>query len=378
MKISVLGDICLARLINSKFKASNYQIVSSQILALLQKSDFVLANLEAPICKEAETDGDHLSFRGSPEVLEQFTFVDCFSLSNNHINDCGSLGMNETIEIIQDYKITHNGLFQKNYSPVILENEGNKIAVFTCTDMMNIPFSADCLWKTLHIDDPHLDELIAKYKKDNYFIMLYAHVGILFSRFVNPPIRNLLHEKIDHGADLIITAHSHCVGGMEYYKGKPIFHSIGDFVMDGGSYRRRQAVILNFEIKNNHFLGYDVIPTIINSNLETVLASKKLSQRILNSWANVSKKLQQHSSNYTSFFKWQYKVEMLQHTASTLRFLFKSKGILGMCRLIVKRYQEVIRMGKWLTANRSNDRRDDEAILPGRKKFLEKELFKND
>lgn len=375
MNLSIIGDICLARLINAKFKRTKYRVVSEELVKRLQESDFVIANLESPICDLAETDGDHLSFKGSPEMLSQFSFINCFSLSNNHINDCGSAGMDETIKSLDYNKILHNGLFKEKYKPLIINYKGEKIAIITCTDMMNIPFSKDSNWETLHIDDPLLDQIIEKYKNNNYFIILYAHVGMLFTRFVNPPVRELLHKKIDLGVEIIVTAHSHCLGGMEYYKEKPIFHSLGDFVMDGGSYRRRGAAVLNIVIENNTFKSYNIIPTIINQNLETELASKKKNLQLNRSWRYVSSKLQKHSSNYSIFFNRQYRIEMLQHSLSTIKFLFDTLGIIGMIGLILKRSEEVARMGHWITSNRSIDRRDDEAILKNRKRFSEKDLF---
>jgi len=375
MKLSFIGDICLARQINSKHQKTDYQVVSNEIISLLQESDYTIANLEAPICKTAETDGDHLSFRGSVSLLSQFKFVNYFSLSNNHINDCGAHGMKETIDSLNELNIGHNGLYKNIYKPVEINSENEKIAIITCTDMMNIPFSEDNPFKTLHIDDDYLNQLINEYKEQNYFVILYAHVGILFSRFVNPPIRELLHEKIDLGVDLIVTAHSHCVGGREVYNGKNIFHSLGDFVMDGGSYRRRQSVILNIDIKNSEMKSCELTPVIINNKLETRLPLKKRKQKILASWSTVTRKIEKNKNNYSAYFKKQYKYEMLSHTLSTLHFLMKTKGIKGMFNLIVKRHEEVLRMVRWIVKDRSKDRRDDDAIRKDRKKFSDNDLY---
>lgn len=372
MKISFLGDICLARLIQAKYSKKKYQIVSQELIDLLNNSDYVIGNLESPICKYARSDGDHLSFRGAPEMLRPFEFIDYFSLSNNHINDCGTSGMTETMDNLESYNISHNGLYIDEYTPVLLSE---KIAIITCTDMMNISFSKDCSWKILHIDDAYLDEIILEYKRRNYFIILYAHVGMLFSRYVNPPVRKLLHEKIKLGVDIIITVHAHCLGGMECYKGKAIFHSLGDFVMDGASYRRRQAAILNLRIENGTLKSCNVIPTIIDKELRTIPAPTKTKQKMLESWKCVSNNLNRHFDDYTAFFKFQYKRELFQHTFSTLKFIAATKGLSGMFRLIIKRNEEVFRMGKWLTSDRSNDRRDDEAILKDRKKFSLDELY---
>ena len=306
--------------------------------------------------------------------MKQFNFVD-FSISNNHINDCGRLGMDETIEALDKLNFGYNGLYKNKYEPIIINDKEQKIAVITCTDMINIPFSEENEYKTLRIDDDYLDEIIQEYRKDNYFIILYAHVGILFSRFINPEIRNLIHEKIDYGVDLVVTHHSHCVGGHELYKDKNIFYSLGDFVMDGGSYRRRQSVILNVDIVDNHVKSFDIVPVITNLNLETVLPDIKTKNKILNSWNFVTSMISKHSLSYSKFFKYQYKKEMLIHSVSTLSFLYKTIGIKKLLKMIFKRYEEVFRMMKWLSKDRSKDRRDDDAIKKNRKKFSENELF---
>ena len=39
-------------------------------------------------------------------------------------------------------------------------------------------------------------------------------------------------EYIDAGADAVIGAHTHCLQGMDFYNGKPIIYSLGNFWFD--------------------------------------------------------------------------------------------------------------------------------------------------
>lgn len=41
------------------------------------------------------------------------------------------------------------------------------------------------------------------------------------------------YAYIDAGADAVIGAHPHILQGIEYYKGKPILYSVGNFWFDG-------------------------------------------------------------------------------------------------------------------------------------------------
>lgn len=98
---------------------------------------------------------------------------------------------------------------------------------------------------------------------------------------------------------------------------------------------------------------------------------------MLKDFGAVSMKIEKHGNKYKSFYKWQYKKEMIIHTFSTLRYLIHTKGVFGMIRLVFVRFEEVFRMFKWVSTDRSNVQRDDDAILPNRKKFKQDELFKN-
>ena len=98
---------------------------------------------------------------------------------------------------------------------------------------------------------------------------------------------------------------------------------------------------------------------------------------MLKDFGVVSMKIEKNGNKYKSFYKWQYKKEMIMHTFSTLHYLIHTKGIFGMIRLVFVRFEEVFRMFKWVSTDRSHVQRDDDAILPNRKKFKQDELFKN-
>ena len=48
-------------------------------------------------------------------------------------------------------------------------------------------------------------------------------------------------QYIDAGADMVIGSHPHVLQGMEYYKGKPIIYSLGNFIF--GSSIPRTALL---------------------------------------------------------------------------------------------------------------------------------------
>ena len=129
------------------------------------------------------------------------------------------------------------------------------------------------------------------------------------------------------------------------------------------------------QIESGKVVDWKLIPAEINLDYETVSPSDKVKKIMLNEFESVSSKLAKHSYNYHKLFKWQYKLEMVNHTESTLSFLIKTRGVGGMFRMVFKRFEEVKRMFAWVAKDRSKDQRDDDAINAGRKKFKQEELF---
>ena len=375
-RITFIGDVMLGRMVGAKYKQAPYKIVSDELAKEARDTNYVIANLESPVVRELDADADHLQFQGNPDTLDELKWIDAFSLSNNHINDCAERGMDETIAILEEKCFKYNGLYEKEYEPLLIEQGKERIAVVTITDMMNIPFADDNKWKTLRVGDTKVQQVIKEWHDKGWLVILYAHIGILFSRYPNPVTYEYLHQCVDAGADVVVTAHSHCLGCMETYHNVPIFHSLGDFVMDGNSFRRRRSGMLKLTIEGGKVSNWEIIPAELNKDYETVCPKEKVSDRMLRDFKTVSEKLAKHADNYTNFFKWQYKKEMMLHTSSTLSYLIKTRGVSGMFKMVFQRFEEVGRMFKWVAKDRSKDRRDDDAIRADRKKFTDKELFK--
>jgi poly-gamma-glutamate synthesis protein (capsule biosynthesis protein) len=364
MKLSFIGDVMLGREVGEKSLISKEKIVSLKVKEIISQSKYVVANLEAPISKNSEED-DIMTFIAKPEILPEVDFVDVFSLANNHINDAGTKGIDESIEFLEKQNFESNGVYKDEYEPVVLKDDEINCAVICCTDVLNIELSQKYDKNLLWLDNEIIDKKILEYKEKGYFVILYVHGGIMFSRFPNPLFRNALHNKIDLGADLITTVHPHVIGCEETYKGKKIFYSLGDFIMDGHSERRRSSMILNINLKKDFSFTYDLIPTYINNSLVTELASGKKRGKLLKSWKVVSEKLAKNTENYESYYKKRFKIEILLHIISTLKYQIKEKSILDFIKIIYTRAKDFKNMGRWLMKDTSKMRNnlEDKSML---------------
>lgn len=351
----------LGRFVAERYTTRAYQIVSAEVQNELSASDVCIANLESPISSQSTEDS--LRFAANAELLGQFKWVDCFSLSNNHINDFGTLGMIETLEKLDAYGIEQNGLYTDDYQPYLIEKSGELIAVITCADMMNYEFSEDNPYKTLRVNKENkIKEIVQHYKTQGYFVILYAHVGMLFTRFPNPIIRDFICRMVDAGVDCAVTAHPHCLGGYEYYKGKLIVYSLGDFLMDGASFRRRKAGVLNLDIENGVVKNWTILPVVTTDDLQVKIPDEKTSGIMLSDFEWVAKQISIHSNDYTRFYKKQYKKELLAHSWSTLCFEYHRRGMKGLLRTLSKRSSAVSGIAKRVFTDRSKMSYDADAV----------------
>ena len=64
------------------------------------------------------------------------------------------------------------------------------------------------------------------------YLMIYLHWGVERAERPEEYERSLAQLLIDRGADAVIGSHPHVLQGVEFYKGKPIFYSLGNFVFN--------------------------------------------------------------------------------------------------------------------------------------------------
>lgn len=356
MKISFVGDICLGRYLREKYESGDFQLVSKEVIEKLTGiNGIVIANLESPVSDAFEN--QNTRFCGNPSMLEQFKWIDCFSLANNHINDFGERAITDTIASLERYNFSYNGVFEEEYKPYIFEQDDCRIAIVTCTDHLNREIIDNSKYLVLRVNDPKLNQIISNLSAEGYFVIVFAHCGSMFSRIPNPQIKTILHTYIDAGAKCVVTSHSHCLGGIDKYKNVPIFYSLGDFLMDGASYRRRRACILTLNISNNIIKNYIVTPTVTTKDLMTVLPCEKERKSIMHDFEKTSKMMQKERHSYEKFYKYQYKKEMMSHSLSTLHFLYDTNGIIDFFNILKNRFNAVYSMVQRMIFGRLRSRR---------------------
>jgi poly-gamma-glutamate synthesis protein (capsule biosynthesis protein) len=60
-----------------------------------------------------------------------------------------------------------------------------------------------------------------------------VHWGIENTANITDEQRELARWLVDHGVDLVVGSHPHCVQPLDFYHGCPIAYSLGNLVFDG-------------------------------------------------------------------------------------------------------------------------------------------------
>lgn len=112
-------------------------------------------------------------------------------------------------------------------------------------------------------------------------------------------------------------------------------------------------------------LTYELIPTCINNNLGTELASDKKKEKLLKSWKVVSEKLAFNGVGYTSFYNKEYRQDFFLHILSTLSYQIKNKSLIDLIKVLISRAKDFKNMGRWLMKDTSKMRNnlDDKTML---------------
>jgi hypothetical protein len=106
---------------------------------------------------------------------------------------------------------------------------GKKIALLAISDVA----PAAGIQLAAASDRVGLSDAIASARPQANVVACLLHWGIENSENVTDEQRELARWLVDHGVDLVVGSHPHCVQPLDFYHGCPIAYSLGNLVFDG-------------------------------------------------------------------------------------------------------------------------------------------------
>ncbi len=208
--------------------------------SILRDADFTIGNLECPIAIVGKPlDSKLFSFRADPRVVPLLKGrFDAMAVSNNHSGDYGKEAFLETLSHLERAGIPYFGggrNLATAHAPLWIERKGLRIAVLGYNEFKPRSFEAgpDHAGIAWSEDSQVISDIRAARAAGAHLVIPFMHWGWENEPDPSPRQRQLARRMIDAGADIVVGGHPHVTQGAEYYRGKLIVYSLGNFVFDG-------------------------------------------------------------------------------------------------------------------------------------------------
>lgn len=287
----------------------------------MRAADITYVNLEGPMCDTGEKNpaltGIANAIRSAPRLAPALkrAGVDVVSIANNHTMDYGVAGLEQTLDLLRDAAIPFCGAgrnLAQARQPVILHQNGVRVAFLGYTSVCPLSYAATenthgaavvrastsydaNLRVMLQPGSPmnirttanaadlqmvHEDVRAAKANAD--VLMVSWHWGISERHGkIAEYQREMGRAAIDAGADAILGHHAHMLLGVEFYKQRPIFYSLGNFAFDmTHRYFRPETAFVKCDIGADGVSNIRLAPLLINSARQPVPTDERGTQRI--------------------------------------------------------------------------------------------------
>ena len=226
VSLTAVGDLVMhLPIINSCFQANDntydFRPVFSEIKPELERADFTVAVLEAPLAGPESTYTGYPSFNCPGAIAEalQWSGVDLVFLANNHCLDRGVAGLQKTMAYLDQIGLAHTGCnaapAQKRYR--MAEIRGVKLAFLSYTTSTNgIRLPAGKEWMVNMFDYARIAADIADARKNGADGIVFAlHTGIEYQRYPSKEQQEMVQHLLALGVDVILGSHVHVIQPLE-------------------------------------------------------------------------------------------------------------------------------------------------------------------
>ncbi len=279
MKLIFTGDVNFRTKENITSEESRKALES--VKPYFDRADFRIINLECPLA-----DGDFEPItKSGPNLISPSSCI-CFleegkvdgaTLANNHMGDYGEQPVIDTIKLLDEHKIKYSGAganLDEAYKAMYFENGGTVVAVISaCENEFGI---AD--YEKYGAAGLRMGKMFNAIKREKAvadFVIIAFHGGNEHNPLPSPGAVERYRLFCDFGADAVIAGHTHCPQPAEYYKGKPIIYSMGNFFFNANSIQDTRdpwnyGYMVTLDIAKGENIKYELIPYRAENHSETI------------------------------------------------------------------------------------------------------------
>lgn len=222
------GDVMLDRNVRNLGEMHGYDRFLSSLGQFFKEADLAVVNLEGPI---TSNDSKTLLANGRTTGSFVFTFatstaqalsgwnIDAVSLANNHTDNFGIKGLQETKKYLNEAGVNYFGSpWNSTSTELVLEANGLKIGLIG-----------------YHQFQPGLASILSdlsRVSSTTDFLIVFPHWGAEYKKIHSADMRDLAFKFIEAGADTVVGAHPHVTMDREWVGNVPIIYSLGNLLFD--------------------------------------------------------------------------------------------------------------------------------------------------
>ena len=261
----------------------------SCLIRKMRSYDYMVLNNEFSISNRGKAmRGKAYTFRAprrNVKLLQQLG-VDAVSLANNHVYDYGKQAFLDTLSTLENngIKYTGGGKDSKEAKkPVYFESKGKTIAVIAATRAEKYILTPAAgkhspgVFRTY--DDTQYVRAIRRARKRADVVIAFVHWGTEYSTKLETAQTSQAKDYINAGADVVVGAHTHCLQGVGYYKGKPIFYSLGNYWFNE---KTLYTTLLELTIRENGSIEARMLPCLQSGRETHLLTAKSKVRKFVN------------------------------------------------------------------------------------------------
>lgn len=296
-------------------------VILRHVAEELSSADVTYLNLEGPTTDRGEKNpalaGIANGIRSRPDTVAAMAAlkVDVVSLANNHTMDYGLEGLSQTLELLAEHGIAQCGgglNAAQARTAAFVEKDGMRIGFLSYTAVCPPVYAATqdrpgaafvavnttyeenrriylqpgspqaIRTKTVAADLAQMKEEIAAARQNCDALIVAWHWGISerWGKLAEYQ-QECGHACIEAGADMVLGNHAHMLQGVEFYQGKPIFYSLGNFAFDmKHRFFLPENLLVKCDITRSGLKNLRIVPLINNPAFEPEIARGDAAQRI--------------------------------------------------------------------------------------------------
>lgn len=248
------------------------QCISPELIKIMNDADLMCLNNEFTYSTGgAPTENKMYTFRANPERVKVLDVlgVDVVGLANNHVHDYGKQSILDTFETLENAGIPYVGAgrnLEEAMKPYYTQIDGKTIAIVAASRAEKwkmTPQATDTEPGILRCYDTELFmQEIREARQNADFVIAFVHWGTEDSYVLEDVQLTTGKEYLDAGCDVVIGAHPHWIQGIEYYNGKPVIYSLGNYWFNSESL---ETMLVQLHFKGNDdgsTLEVEVIPAM--------------------------------------------------------------------------------------------------------------------